>query len=295
MEPRIAHLPGVELAFDTFGPAEGPTVLLLAGNGCSAVFWPEAFCSALSRACGLGVVRYDHRDTGRSTHGQEYAAEDLAADALALLDHLGRPRAHLVGLSLGGFLAQAIAVEHPARVASLTVMMSTPDYGSLLEPFMEGRPSSSDLQALTPEFMAALARIPESLSFVDRLVENWRAANGTRARFDEAYWRALQEEALQRGNDEASGAQHRTASLRSAWRDLRPRLRALDVPALVLHGTEDPIFPPAHARATAAAIPGAQLRLVDGLGHALNPDFFEEIVGALAAHVRHAGESGERA
>jgi pimeloyl-ACP methyl ester carboxylesterase len=277
----------LRLAYDVLGPASGQPVLLLAGNGCSSVYWPEAFCASLVVE-GLRVIRLDARDTGASTHrsfdAHPYDLDDLALDALELLGHLGVARAHVVGLSMGGFIALRMALRAPHLVSSLTSLLSTPDYAVMLHSFCGGEPPTSDLPPPSAAWMQALARLPQDLTQAELGVESWRLANGARAPFDEAYWRALGEQAAARGDDAETGTVHRQASQRTPRKNLLGELPSLGLPALFISGSEDPIFHPRHAEAAAAAAHGRAL-CIDGLGHALNPCFFTPLAEAILAHV----------
>jgi pimeloyl-ACP methyl ester carboxylesterase len=264
----------VRVAFEVFG--DGDPVLLLAGNGCSSAYWPDEFCALL----GARVVRYDYRDTGASTHGTHYDLDELAADALAVLDAADVEHAHLVGLSMGGFLAQRLALRHPDRVRTLTSMLSTPDYSVMLRAFSGGPAPTSRLPPPSSAWLAALAQIPAD---ADLLLESWRLAHGSRAPFDEAFWKAL---FARTRADLPAGELHRQACLRARDLDLLPLLPELRVPALFLAGSEDPIFPIGHATAAAAAAPGARCVTIDGMGHALGPAHFAPVAAAIVDHMR---------
>lgn len=267
-------------------PAHAP-LLLLMGNGCGSSFWPDPFCDLLARG-GRRVIRFDYRDTGLSVHGDfeqnPYKLDDLAEDALGVLDALGVQRAHLVGLSMGGFIAQRMALHHPERVASLTSMMSTPDYATMLHAFSGGEAPTSTLPPPNAEWMKALGGLPVNAPPVTLMVENWRLANGSRAPFDEDYWRELQRTAFERGDSLSSGHVHRCAAERTQEKNLLPVLSQLTVPALFIQGSEDPIFSPVHAETAARAVPQGKSLIVDGMGHALNPAFFPLLTRAILEH-----------
>ncbi|MBE4751358.1 alpha/beta hydrolase [Corallococcus sp. ZKHCc1 1396] len=288
MHEHLLDRDGVRISYQVAGPLQAAPVLLLAGNGCGASYWPDAFCAPLLQA-GLGVIRFDYRDTGASTHrafeAHPYDLDDLSGDVLAILDALNLERAHLVGLSMGGFLAQRIALRTPRRVASLTSMLSTPDYGVLLHTFCGSEAPTSGLPPPSAEWLAELGRLPPNLSPSELLTESWRLANGPRAPFDAVYWQDLVATAAARGEDAAAGDFHRQACLRSSQKDQLQALRRLTVPALFIGGSEDPIFPPGHA-AAAADVSGGKALLIDGMGHALNPACFDAVTAAILAHVQ---------
>lgn len=245
---------------------DGDPILLLAGNGCSRAYWPDEFCAQL----GGRAIRYDYRDTGEAPRGTPYDLEDLAADALAVLDAHGVERAHLVGLSMGGFLAQRLALAHPQRVRTLTSMLSTPDYSVMLHAFSGGPAPTSGLPPPSSAWLAALGALPPE---ADLMLESWRLAHGSRAPFDETFWKQL----LARTKDDLpAGELHRQACLRSRDLDLLPRLPRMTVRSQFIAGSEDPIFPAGHAEAAARAAGGTHVT-IDGMGHALGPAHFATI------------------
>ena len=276
---------GTTLAVETRGRDDDPVLLLLGGAGWSRDWWDDELCDRFV-ATGLRVVRYDQRDTGESTHwpagAPGYSGADLAADALAVLDALGVDRAHLVGLSMGGGIAQEIALTTPERVASLTLIATTavdPRVGRLPGP--------------TPELAATFAdgapepdrSTPESA--VEALVEAERPYAGA-GTFDEARVRAIARRVVARSRDLAAGAANQPpARGGSAGPDDLSALAGL--PVLVVHGDADPLFPVEHGRALAAAIPGARLLEIAGMGHQLPPAAtWREVVEAVADQARVA-------
>ena len=271
-----ANINGAELLIDTFGDPADPAVLLVMGGAASMDRWEPAFCERLA-AAGRYVIRYDHRDTGGSTHwppGEPgYTADDLLADMAGVLDHLGVERAHLVGLSMGGALAQHLAVEQPERVASLA-LLSTTLAG-------EGGP---ELPPMTDELRAAFSGGGEpEPDWSDReaaiafLLEAERPYAGGRG-LDEEATREVIGRAYDRSPSPASANNHFMVDGRSFP---AARLGEIDVPVLVVHGSDDPMFPPAHGEALAAAIPGAQLLVLDGVGHELPRSAWDEVLPAL--------------
>jgi pimeloyl-ACP methyl ester carboxylesterase len=267
-----------ELCVDTIGDPAHPAVLLIMGAGGSMDRWEEPFCARLASA-GRHVIRYDHRDTGGSTTyppGRPgYTGDDLVADPLAILDHLGVERAHVVGLSMGGAIAQRIAVEYPERVRSLTLMSTSPagSGGGELPPM------SDELRTV---FTADARPDPD---WADRdatiayLLEEERPYAGARG-LDERALRALLGCVYDRSPGLASANNH---FLVEGSEMPRARLGEIAAPTLVIHGTDDPLFPPAHGEALAREIPGARLLLVDGLGHELPPWAWDEVLPALIA------------
>ncbi|NMO92173.1 alpha/beta fold hydrolase [Actinomycetospora sp. TBRC 11914] len=262
---NVVRPDGTTLAVETRGHDDHPPVLLIAGSRCSRDWWDDEFCDHLA-GTGLRVARYDARDTGGSTHwpvgAPSYTAADLRADALAVVDALGAGRAHVVGLSMGGGIAQHLALRSPERVASLTLVATT-GVGPLPGP----------LPRMSPEVRAALAGLPEPdpadpEAAVAALVAGERLAAGA-GTFDEDRIRAIARRVVARSRDLAAAANH---DLLTDPDDGPADLAALaEIPTLVVHGARDPFFPPAHGRALAAAIPGARLLEVPDMGHGLPP------------------------
>lgn len=251
------------------------------GAHTQGVMWPTAFCDLLV-AGGRYVVRYDNRDTGKSTwldfDRHPYTVLDMAGDAIAVLDAIGIERAHVVGGSMGGMIAQEIAVNAPHRVASLTSMMSTP-----------GRLSSADasLPAPDPTFSARIAELSTSprTTRADKrrsFVETFRALSGTMFPFDEAWITDMFELQFDRAGEREPNGNHGRAIAASDRR--ADRLTTVTAPTLVIHGTADPIVPYRHGIATSELIPGAKLLLLDGLGHELTPAASAPVAEAILRH-----------
>jgi pimeloyl-ACP methyl ester carboxylesterase len=266
---------GIDVCIETFGEPTDPAVLLIGGATSSMDWWEDEFCRRLA-AGGRHVIRYDHRDTGRSTSfpagRPPYSGVDLAHDGLGVLDVLGVHRAHLVGLSMGGALAQRIAVERPHRVLSLTLMSTSP--GPTAEEDAEKPPDTAD----SPDW-------GDRKGSVARIAETVRALGGAFTA-DEAHLRRLAERVFDRTRDmTASQVNHFLAE--PGGPPLRCRLGEITAPALILHGTQDQVFGPEHARALADEIPGARLIWLEGVGHefpptAVWPIVIAEILGQAA-------------
>jgi pimeloyl-ACP methyl ester carboxylesterase len=266
---------GVDLCVETFGSPTDPAILLVMGAGASMDWWQDDFCARLA-AGPRYVIRYDHRDTGQSTSyppGEPgYTGDDLVADAAALLAVLGVRRAHVVGQSMGGALVQVLALDHPECVASLTLVATSP------------AGPDPDLPPMTEEAGAALAAIAEPdwsdrAAVIEYLTEQWRAIASRTHPFDEEGTRALSARAVDRTTNMESGLKNAYAAEGSArWRE---RLGGLDVPTLVVHGTEDPLFPLGHGEALAREIPGAELLTLEGGGHELARRDWDVVVPAI--------------
>ncbi|HEY3631367.1 MAG TPA: alpha/beta fold hydrolase [Jatrophihabitantaceae bacterium] len=258
---RMVAVNGVELCVDTFGRPADPAILLVGGSGGSMDWWPVEFCTRLADG-GRFVIRYDHRDTGQSTTyppgAPGYTGADLVTDIVGVLDALGLRTAQLVGISMGGALAQVATLDHPDRISSL-VLMST----SALHP---------DLAVTTDELRAFYADRAEPdwtdrEAVIERIVAEDRALAGA-APFDETTSRVTAVRALDRSNDIAAAGNHAIVEGSGLWWQ---RLGEIRVPTLVVHGRQDPLFPLPHGEALARDIPNASLIRLDGVGHGLPP------------------------
>jgi pimeloyl-ACP methyl ester carboxylesterase len=269
---------GAVLCADTFGDPDHPAVLLIMGSGGSMDRWEEPFCERLA-AAGRYVIRYDHRDTGGSTTyppgAPGYTSDDLFTDLLGILDHLGVERAHLVGLSMGGAIAQWTAIHDPQRVRSLTLMSTSPvgTGGPDLPPMSEASRAAFGKQPAEPDWSDREAAIAY-------LLEAERPYAGPRGIDDEAML-ALLGRVYDRSSNLASANNHYVLE---GSETTRARLAEISVPTLVIHGTDDPLFPPAHGEALAREIPGAQLLVIDGLGHEFPRWAWDAVLPALIAH-----------
>jgi pimeloyl-ACP methyl ester carboxylesterase len=275
--PKIVLANGVDLCVQTFGDPVAPAILLIAGASSPMDWWDDELCRRLAAGPRL-VVRYDLRDTGQSVSypagAPAYGGADLVADAVGILDALGIERAHVVGISMGGGIAQILALDAASRVASLTLMST-----SALGP---------DLPPPSPKLASHFTDPPPPPDWSDReavieyIVEDVRPYAGSYG-IDEVGVRALAARIVERTRDiEATYANH---SLLEGAGPLRKRLGEISAPTLVVHGTEDPLFPYAHAEALAAAIPGARLLPLAGVGHEmLPPETWDAFVAALLEH-----------
>ncbi len=291
---KFAELPtGVTLCHETFGDPADPTVLLVMGLGGPMTWWDAAFCRQLA-ATGRHVVRYDNRDTGRSTSiaarvgkvdlvrawvglrtAAPYSIADLAGDAVALLDHLGVERADVVGVSMGGMIAQTIAIEHPDRVRSLTSIMST-----------TGRRTVGwQHPKLLPMLLADRASGQEA--YVEGSVRLNRVIGSPGFPAPDRRLRAIATETWVRGTDRAGVVRQMLAVLTQP--DRTDALGRVRVPTLVLHGANDVMVHPSGGRATSAAVPGSRFVVVDGMGHDLPEPLWGLFVDAIDEVARQAG------
>ncbi|HEX3344828.1 MAG TPA: alpha/beta hydrolase [Polyangiaceae bacterium] len=289
--PRAVVSTGIELEYEVFGQAEAPTLVLVMGFAMQLTAWDPRFCESLA-ARGFRVVRFDNRDIGKSTKlgyagfpdfmramtgdrsAAPYAVEDMADDLDALVVALGVPAAHLVGLSMGGFIVQETAIRHPGRVLSLASIMS----------------STGDRRVgqARPEALAVLFAPPppDRAGAVDHAVSTWRVIASPGFPFDEAKVRQRSGEAWDRDHDPAGIARQAAAIV--TQRDRTADLGRLRVPAVVIHGADDPLIGVSGGEATARAIPGARLVVVPGMGHDLPVPVWPTVVDAVVDNARRA-------
>ncbi|HEX3732270.1 MAG TPA: alpha/beta hydrolase [Mycobacteriales bacterium] len=281
---RIVRANGVELCVEAFGDPVDPTLLL---TGSSMLSWPEELCTRLA-AGSRHVIRYDIRDTGRSISyvaGEpQYLLSDLGADVIGLLDVFDIDRAHLVGLSVGGWVAQLAAVNNSDRVASLTLIATRPTSPGANDPDL---PEHSEA-ILTFFSKSAETEIDwaDRAAVVDFLVERERHLAGSRP-FDETTVRELAVRMVKRTPDMlASLTSIAFLRRRERWRE---RLADLNTPTLVIHGTEDPFFPYGNAVALASDIPGARLLPLERVGHELPRSAWDEVLSPILDHTSGVG------
>ena len=279
---------GIELAYETFGDPSHPTILLIMGLGAQRVMWEDGIC-ALLVARGHHVIRFDSRDVGESTwidtpgldvgatvmnvlmgdtSGVPYLLSDMAADAVGLLDALGIDAAHIVGASMGGMIAQTIAIEHPTRVLSLTSIMSNTGEPGIGDP-------SPDLATVL------LAERPtEREAAIEAAIEIMRAI-GTKEHFDEARARTLAELSYERGNNPIGVGRQLIATIASGSR--AEGLSRLDLPALVIHGRQDQLVQFSGGQRTAELIAGADFLAIDDMAHDMPQVHWTRAADAVAA------------
>lgn len=273
---------GVRLATEAQGsPVRGDIVLVM-GATASMLWWPDRLIDALV-AAGYRVIRYDHRDTGQSTTGipgdASYGLKELCDDLIAVLDDYAVESAHLVGMSLGGLIAQLAAVEHRGRVCSLTLIASEPLGGG-----------ETDLPGIDGRFLAHFGRMAE-LDWSDRaavgdfMQEIARLCTGGERNFDARGVRRRIDREIDRAANIQSAFNHAAmrADLDAGW-----DLRLIERPTLVIHGSDDPVLPPANGRAIARQVRGAALFILQGAGHELNSTDLPSICERIIAFVQHA-------
>jgi pimeloyl-ACP methyl ester carboxylesterase len=289
-EERFADVGrGIELCYQTVGDREDPPMLLITGIGTQMIGWPDRFCELLAER-GFFVIRFDNRDSGRSTwltdlgvpsvnaawekrlERPPYLFTDMADDCAGLLDALGVDAAHVVGASLGGFVAQTLAIEHPERVLSLASVMSSTGSSQV------GQPTEAAMQAL-------MTRPPDDRGgYVETIVEIRKVIGSTGFEQDEDWIRDVAGRAYDRGINPDGVQRQLVASICSGSR--HDRLGEIRAPTVVLHGAADSLIDPSGGRATAEAIPGAELVIIDGWGHDFPPGVWERVVAAMTENAK---------
>jgi pimeloyl-ACP methyl ester carboxylesterase len=298
MEDLMPLIPAnhIQIAYETFGKEDGRPLLLIMGIGMQMIGWPDLFCRKLAEK-GHRVIRFDNRDTGLSSKMEvdglpnfpaaeaayregrpvpaPYTLSDMAADGIGLLEALHIDRAHVCGLSLGGMIAQTMAIEYPDRLLSLISM--------------ESSPGEKDLPPPTPEALKYLLAIPptEKQGYMEHMGQAFRAFSGGSDGYDEAMERESAGQAFDRAFYPPGFLRQFVARLASGGR--KAALASVRTPTLVVHGSHDTLLPPEHGRATAQAVPGAGFLLVDSLGHGLSyPRYWDTLIEAISAHTAKA-------
>lgn len=288
--PR-AHANGLELEYDTFGESSDPTLVLIMGLGAQLIDWPADFARQIA-GHGFHVVRFDNRDAGRSTWLDDagvadlaallagngsapYLLSDLADDTAGLLDALDVDRAHIVGASMGGMVAQQFVIDHPDRVRSLTSIMSTTGDRNV------GQPSEDALAVLLRP------AAPDRESAIASAVAGYRVFASTGFEITDEYLRDRATAAYDRGYHPVGGGRQLAAIVASP--DRTERLHDVTVPTAVIHGEADKLVDPSGGRATAAAIPGAELLMVPGMGHDLPTGAWPQIIDLIVRTAKRAG------
>lgn len=286
--PRV-QANGIDIEYETFGDPKAAPLLLVSGLGSQMISWDQEFCEQLA-ARGFHVIRFDNRDTGLSTRMEAagppdmeaafggrpqtaYRLDDMADDAAGLLDALRIEAAHIVGASMGGFIAQVFTLNHPGRVLSMTSIMSGPSW-------REGIPP-------TPEGAAILVAEPSSPEeSIEQAIAGRRAVRGSGDPFDETFERARATRAVERAYYPVGSARQLVAIL--AAENRLERLKGVLVPTLVIHGLDDILLPPENGRLVAAAIPGARLLEIEGMGHDVPRRVWPQVLDAIAETARKA-------
>src|SRR6201996_6274933 len=295
--PKTARANGIDICYEVFGDDSAEPMMLIMGLGAQMVLWDDAFCEQLA-ARGFRVIRFDNRDIGKSSQlsggkrlsplelmklrflkipvAASYKLRDMAEDTVALMDALGIRAAHLVGASMGGMIAQEIAIVFPERVRSLTSIMSTTGNPKVPPPTRE---AAAMLMAPPPRTRD---------EYIARFAQTWKILRVGSFPEDEALDRSRAERTYQRGLNPAGVGRQLRAILASGSR--KERLHSVKAPTLVIHGTVDPLVHPMGGQDTAASVPGAKLLMIEGMGHALPMPMWPQIIDAIDRHAHGAAK-----
>ena len=297
MDEQFADLGEVTICYETFGDPADPTVLLIMGLATQMIGWHEDFCRQLAGR-GFQVVRFDNRDAGRSTHidakpptlaqmlrrdtnAAAYTLSDMAGDAAGLLGHLGVDKAHVVGASMGGMIAQTLAIEHPHRVLSLVSIMSN----------VGGRFTGQPAFVAYPALLKGAPT--ERDAFVDHVAKLYEKIGSPGFERDIEEVRRLALLSFERGRDRAAPGRQLQAVITSGSR--RKDLARVEVQTLVIHGTADKLVRPSGGSATARAIPNAKIMRIEGMGHDLPRGAWPRIIDGIVANAERAGSRAQDA
>ena len=264
----------IEIEYDSFGDPSSKPLLLVAGLGTQMIWWREEFCEKLVDK-GFYVIRFDNRDVGLSTKvSAPYNLQDMADDAISLLDALNVDKAHICGASMGGSIVQAMAIKYPARILSLTSIMST-----------TGR---ANLPPAKPEAVKLLMMpAPEERDgYIEYYVNLWRVLHGSGFPFDEEEGREMAAKSYDR-SFYPPGIDRQVMAI-SVSGSRKTKLASVNVPTQIIHGGDDPIVSVEGGKDTAETIPGAELLIIEGMGHALPPEAWPQIIDAISANADKA-------
>ncbi|MBU8590207.1 alpha/beta fold hydrolase [Priestia megaterium] len=280
MNEKVNKINGIDICTESFGNPESPAVLLIMGAMCSMVYWDEEFCQQLADT-GRYVIRYDNRDVGRSSTyepgSSHYTVVDMADDAVGVLEAYHIDEAHIVGMSLGGMIAQIMALRHPQRVLSITMIASgifgSDDNNRNLPPM--------DEKILAYHANGATLNWSDKESVADYLVAGSALLCGSKHKFDEKRAYKQVEKEINRANNLLSMFNHAFLKGDDSYEG---KLKGIKVPALVIHGTEDTVLPYEHALALVNEIPNALLLSLEGSGHEIHFDDWNRIIKAISKH-----------
>jgi pimeloyl-ACP methyl ester carboxylesterase len=286
---KMARANGIDIWYETFGEKENPPLLLVMGSMCGGTFWPSGFCEQLSSE-GFYVIRYDHRDSGFSTcfdfHKEPYDLLDMAKDAVGLLDALKIEKANICGLSMGGPIAELMAIHFPERVQSLTLMAASSDFRPVC--FTVEKKSTKELSLPPPtrEYIQCVENIlfksQDESEKLEHRIESWTLLNGALFPFEEKQYREIFTEFLQRSKY-PEALQNHVYAIKNSLQLILDAPFQVNVPTAIIHGTEDPIFFPIHGETLASSIPNSKFVLVEGFGHALNSHFYPLFIEEIKA------------
>ncbi len=299
MAERFVQSGTIKLWTESFGKSTNPAVLLIMGAGAQGIFWPERFCQLLAGK-GFFVIRYDNRDSGQSSainfSHYPYVLDDMANDAVAILDEYGIDKAHIVGASMGGTIAQLLALSYPERVLSIVLIMSTPDFSVivraiipfLLRPFMGFLIKRTTLPSPSDEVIKFYRSVwlspPKDLTtWMQKAQRAWHVFSAGTP-IDEEEMKTLEERAFFREANVSSMGNHARAIKKSAKKKID--LTAITRPTLIIHGQKDPVFSVEHGKVLAQMIPEAHLEIIPEMGHVIPAALSQKLADVIVSFIK---------
>lgn len=281
---------GISLWVESFGNPENTPILLIIGAGSQCKLWPDEFCKKLADS-GYFVIRYDHRDTGKSCsinyQASPYTIMDLSRDAVAVIKSFDLQSAHIVGFSMGGQIAQFIGAYFPEHAKTITLMGTSTSFKEGFDAF-EGKITSDGLSPPKEHYVKWATRTVAAAQSreekIQDFVMSWRFLNGDSSAYDEAMYKAIAIESYARSTLDNPYPNHALA-MKASYEAHQKALGLIETPTLIIHGNEDPVFGVDHAHALNTAIHASQLKIIDGMGHNLNTQFFTQIISLISNHV----------
>ncbi|MBS0627462.1 MAG: alpha/beta hydrolase [Verrucomicrobia bacterium] len=286
---QIIEIEGGDLWCDFFGDKNNPAMVLLMGGGCQGIIWTESFCENLAKT-GLYVIRFDQKDTGLSSYSSgPYTLLDMGKDVISLLDRLHIKKSHMMGISMGGAIAQIIAAHFPSYVHSLILLATTNNFYPVAGAIRGDLKTTYSLSSPKPDWFRWIEEVEKIpvYAFLRRLkkhIEGWRILNGDRTEFPEKYYRHLLVRSIKRQRSYKALLNHRKALLASL--DLVQKTEGnIKVPTLIIHGECDPLFPKDHPKHVASTIPLSKLLLIKEMGHNFCPCFQSDVVKEISEFI----------
>ncbi len=275
----------ITLWTEAFGDAKNPAVLLVGGSGCQALFWPESFCKVIA-SHGFFVIRYDLRDTGLSTYfdfnKEPYSLDDLARDAIDILDSYNIKKAHVVGFSMGGYIVQILSIFFSERILSVTSIASSCDN---LPMSLALKNESTENCSLPPPTKSFVEMYSHNTNSVEDRVKAAIVLNGGEDNFDEVQYRKYAKRVIERSRPLKTVSNHsRTSSL--SIKDRSELLKKVNTLYLIIHGDRDPAFPIAHAKFMDQILPNSTLEMIKDMGHSINPVHHEKFIDLIVKHIK---------
>jgi pimeloyl-ACP methyl ester carboxylesterase len=281
----------IKLWTESFGNSTDPSILLIIGAGSQSILWPDEFCKKLANQ-GFFVIRYDNRDTGKSSAidyaKNPYTIMDMAKDSLAVLDHYNINQANIIGFSMGGQIAQFIGAYFPERAKTITLMATSTSFEEGFNAFA-GKYDGKGLSAPKDHYVkwATKATTPNQ-TYEQKLsdfVHSWKLLNGDKTPFDEALYKQIAENSFARSNLDNPYPQHAYA-MKASYNEHKEAPGKINLPTLIIHGEEDPVFGVDHAEALHKNIRGSKLEVIKGMGHNLNTRFYDPLINLIKNHCK---------